>query len=384
VSGDRPRVLVLSIALGSGHAAVAGAVRDLLHEQAPGRYDVTVADLSQHLRYAGRPLAVPISRFYDWSVRAMRAWPYRTLYRLADARPSLLATTAQLLFGRQAGRWLRGQRPDIVVSTYPLVTCVAGRTFRGTDVNVLSVITDIGEVTRLWWAGGPDTAMSLVMHPAVADHAVMCGVPPDRVIDVGLLTTAPAGSFRTPGRAAGPLRVLLTAGGLGYGPNLLEVAGRLATSPRAARLQYAIAVGSNDDLRDQLQLLLGPGNTTVWPRTGMAARLHEVDLVVGKAGWATLSECIATQTPMLITDRIPGQEEHNADLADQLSLARICDVDAAVQAIELYATDPAALCADFADGSLLRHGDAGARVARVIRDALTQSDEPLGAERDAS
>ena len=43
----------------------------------------------------------------------------------------------------------------------------------------------------------------------------------------------------------------------------------------------------------------------------------EVDICVSKPGWATISECIASEIPLLIPDFIPGQEEGNKILIEK-------------------------------------------------------------------
>ena len=42
--------------------------------------------------------------------------------------------------------------------------------------------------------------------------------------------------------------------------------------------------------------------------------IKAADIVVTKAGGATVMECIAAEKPMVITSTIPGQEEGNAEL----------------------------------------------------------------------
>jgi processive 1,2-diacylglycerol beta-glucosyltransferase len=57
----------------------------------------------------------------------------------------------------------------------------------------------------------------------------------------------------------------------------------------------------------------------------MAEFIKTADLVITKAGGATIQECIASKTPMLITSVIPGQEEGNAQIIRKYDLGIIAD-----------------------------------------------------------
>ena len=57
----------------------------------------------------------------------------------------------------------------------------------------------------------------------------------------------------------------------------------------------------------------------------MAEFIKAADITITKAGGATVQECIASATPMLITSVIPGQEEGNAEIIKKYELGIIAD-----------------------------------------------------------
>jgi processive 1,2-diacylglycerol beta-glucosyltransferase len=332
-----------------------------------------VEDVSAHITYNGRRLSTGISGLYDWSLK-MNARPYRALYDLADNHPERISRVAQRIFGIRTTRWLEEISPDVIVSTYPLVSFVVSQLFREKPVGVVSVVTDVGRVTQLWWSGGRDAHMNLVMDTDVAGHAHDHGIPAHRVRNVGLIVDPPAevGLSEPPitKRDDDSFRLLLNAGGQGYGPNLVRFAETMARTDTGPLLHYYLAVGTNEKLAARLQTVLSPARVTVCPREGMSALLSDVDLVVGKAGWATLTECIVARKPVIITDQIPGQEHYNAEFAEKVGVAQVLRVDDAVRRVERYAADPATMAIDFRDRADLRAPDLPDRLKLAVDSVL--------------
>lgn len=48
--------------------------------------------------------------------------------------------------------------------------------------------------------------------------------------------------------------------------------------------------------------------------------LQEIDMIIWKPGWAIMSECIASNTPLLIPAYLPGQEEGNLKLLEKIHM----------------------------------------------------------------
>lgn len=157
-----PRVLILTAAIGAGHDAPARRLEEGLRERAP---DARVV-VEDGLRAMGRVLERAILGGSDFHT----AWGnlmFELSYRLLHHVPPTRRLGSWLLWafgGRGLRRLIRGQRPDVVVSTYPAVTEVLGRLrARGRlDVPVASVITDLAGL-RYWSHAGID--LHLVTHP---------------------------------------------------------------------------------------------------------------------------------------------------------------------------------------------------------------------------
>lgn len=80
-----------------------------------------------------------------------------------------------------------------------------------------------------------------------------------------------------------------------------------------------------------------PVGITGWTNE-MHTMIHGSDIILTKAGGATVMECIASQKPMVIIEAIPGQEIGNAMLIQKYNLGIVLnqdfsDFDRAVQYI---------------------------------------------------
>jgi 1,2-diacylglycerol 3-beta-galactosyltransferase len=113
--------------------------------------------------------------------------------------------------------------------------------------------------------------------------------------------------------------VLLTGGGAGIGkllPAARAITGQLAI--QKAQAQMAIIAGNNDALQRRLRSEPWPIPVTVLGFVeDMARWLSATDLLITKAGPATLAEAACAGVPVLITGFIPGQETGNVTWVEE-------------------------------------------------------------------
>lgn len=140
--------------------------------------------------------------------------------------------------------------------------------------------------------------------------------------------------------------ILLAAGGIGFGPKLEALAELLGSSGIDA--QVIISTGSNSKMGARLLAKVSPMSAVLARPTLFREALRVADLVVGKAGWLTLSEAMIARKPTIIVDQIPGQEEQNADVAVAHRSAKKMGVQEALLAIRRYSAEPQLLHHEFA------------------------------------
>jgi processive 1,2-diacylglycerol beta-glucosyltransferase len=113
--------------------------------------------------------------------------------------------------------------------------------------------------------------------------------------------------------------VLISAGGYGIGPVQQLVKDLLALQ---RPWQIVAIAGKSEKTRKHLEELArmagrlpggAPRLSPVGFTTEMDKYMAAADLMVGKAGGLTTSECLARALPMALIEPIPGQEERNSD-----------------------------------------------------------------------
>jgi processive 1,2-diacylglycerol beta-glucosyltransferase len=94
---------------------------------------------------------------------------------------------------------------------------------------------------------------------------------------------------------------------------------------RVPQIHLSVTVGRDENLRHRIEAVADgrPIEIHGWtPHMPELLMTHHV--LIGKAGGASVQETIAAQTPMLITQVVPGQEEGNAQLLFESGCGALC------------------------------------------------------------
>jgi 1,2-diacylglycerol 3-beta-galactosyltransferase len=313
-----PRVVILTANAGGGHRAAARSLAEALEGQAH------ISFLSLMDDYMPFPINTWSATYGPWV--NYTPWLYRLVYRYGSSRDRVLATERAIypLVKPWIAKGLQTVHADLFISVHPLHTdlpiWLLSET--GRRVPFVTVVTDPVTPPVAWFC--PDVDLCVVATEQARSVALGCGIDPRRVQVIGLPIRPAFMHARGQSKAEVRFRlglhpdrplVLLTGGGAGIGklrPLALAIAKRLAKHP--ARAQMAIIAGRNKEL----QLLL---RAERWPIPvqvlgfvdNMPEWLAAADMLISKAGPATLAEAACLGVPMLITDFVPGQEIGNLD-----------------------------------------------------------------------
>jgi 1,2-diacylglycerol 3-beta-galactosyltransferase len=177
------------------------------------------------------------------------------------------------------------------------------------------VVTDLVTTHALWYDQRVD--QYVVPTEEARQRALACGVSESHVRVVGLPV---AQRFCQPAGDRAALRaeldwptdrpvVLLMGGGEGMGP-LFGTATAIARPGGAFAL--AVVCGRNRRLKEQLEAQDWPMPIRIY---GFEQRIPQMmqaaDLLVTKAGPGTITEAINAGLPMVLSSRLPGQEDGN-------------------------------------------------------------------------
>ena len=348
----KPRVLLLSARSGAGHVRAAEA----LEKAFLARGDSTVEHIDA-LDYVSKLFERAYDRAYLAMVRRAPEW-MGVLYERTDQpwqhlRPRL---ALDRLNTRPMIRLLNSVQPDLCVATHFLPAemiawLIAKKKLRARNA---IVVTDY-DVHAMWLCRTVDRYYLAVEEAAeyLANIGVrreklrVSGIPIDPLFAVPLPRARAREQLGLDPEATA---ILISAGGYGIGPveqlvkNLLEL----------ERAWQVVAIaGKAEKTRKRLEELAraasrlpsgAPRLSAVGFTTEMDKYMAAADLMVGKAGGLTTSECLARALPMALIEPIPGQEERNADhLLEAGAAIRCNNLPAAAWKIATLLDDPARL-----------------------------------------
>ena len=236
----------------------------------------------------------------------------------------------------QIKKLLTTHRPQVVVLTFPVYAHLLRRlpdeirrSFR-----LVTVVTDSISVHRLWSSAPAD--LWIVPNEPTAVALSRLGIPLEKIQPAGFPVDP---RFASPELHPGdelpgdtPRVLYLMSSGLRAGPNIA------ATLAKQKGWRVTIGTGRDPAVARRVETVLGPltkdvqmlGWTTEMP--SILARQH---FVIGKAGGALTQETIASRTPFLVTQIVPGQEEGNFALLQEIGVAALTpDGSAVVRTIQ--------------------------------------------------
>lgn len=322
------RILILTAAFGEGHNSAARNLALALREAGA---EVELADPCL--------LGAPVStRFLCKGYRLLTTHTPRLWHRvyLSTDRVDFTRQRFPLMRKpeRRLGELLDRFQPDVVVTTYPLYPYFLDRLLatRERKPAVVTVVTDSIEINAAWLKAPTDAW--LVTDPLTREAMIRAGVPAERLVDTGFPVN-PSFSRLQPVPADDPARpfdvlYFTTA----KRPHVRRITKALLEASPYTRV--TVVLGKNvrilyrraKEIHDAF-----PGRVRLkgWTRK-VPELLNRHHLVVGKAGGATVHEAIAARCPMLVHHLVPGQEEGNLRLLEEIGGGRLAETPDAIRA----------------------------------------------------
>jgi processive 1,2-diacylglycerol beta-glucosyltransferase len=354
-------VLILTAGYGEGHNAAARGLQTACTELG---IDSHVGDCFTAL---GASYDRSRRQYLDLINRAPKIWA--AVYRWIDRWP-LVELTVPLLASvqRALADLLAAQQPRVVVSVYPVYGYLLARLFPNPATRPFAlhtVITDSITINRVWLRCPSDTF--IVANRSSADVLHQQGVAAERIRDLGF-PVPPIFARERPTRTMpgssekGRVLYMINAGkqtAPAIVARLLEISG----------IHLTVTVGRDEALRSEVLKAAAGREVEIhgWtPKMPELLMTHHV--LIGKAGGATVQEAIAAQTPMLITQVVPGQEEGNARLVFENECAALCPTAKALalQIEKLFANDAAEWKRWLVNIKRLSRPDAALQIARFV------------------
>lgn len=309
------RILLLMSDTGGGHRAAAEAIRDAMQTRYEGEVQVEMIDVFRG--YSPFPFKY-MPEVYPWVINHGKSgWGVGYKWSNTRRRAKVLSRGMYVTMERNLRQMFREHPADVVVSVHSILTVPSMQALMRHETRppFVVVVTDLVSTHMFWYDKQAD--LTLVPTEPAYERGLEAGLRPDQMRVTGL-PVHPNFSERLTDKASAraalgwdPARpaVLLVGGGDGMGP-LLKTA--KAINQRRLPIQLTIIAGRNKQLKQQCdEMVWNQPTRTYGFVTEMPRFMAASDVLVTKAGPATISEACLAGLPMILYDAIPGQETGN-------------------------------------------------------------------------
>lgn len=300
---------------GGGHRAAAEAIRDGLYEKY-GKENID-AELLDVFRLSRFPMNY-LPEFYPWLIaRSKGSWGLGYKMSNTRRRAAVLSRTMYLANSRRFKKMARKNPVDVIVCVHSIIARPSLKAWRALDYRppFITVVTDLVSTHSFWY--DKHAEFTMVPTQAAFDKGLETGIPADKMRITGLPVN-PAFVEKLEGKEIsreklgweqGKTTILMVAGGEGMGA-LWDTARAINDLKRD--IQLVVIAGRNKSLKAKMDAAEWNQTTHIYPFvTNMPQLMDAADIIVTKAGPATITEAAIAGLPMILMDAIPGQEDGN-------------------------------------------------------------------------
>jgi 1,2-diacylglycerol 3-beta-galactosyltransferase len=307
-----PRLLFLYSDTGGGHRSAVEAIIEGLNHEFPNQFEVEKVDFFRD--YAPLPLNFA-PELYPVVSKNTRLWGMS--YHLSDGKRRVdLMTRAAFPYYFTASRNLLTDHPcDLVISVHPFMNTLIRQVAHRRHIPFVTVVTDMVSIHALWF----DNKADLIILPTdiAKQRGLELGIADERMAVCGLPVAehfCKAAVEKTEMREKldwpdSKLTLLLVGGGEGMGP--LE-ATAAAINESGLPVSLILIAGRNKRLQERLESKDWKIPHRIY---GFVKNMPELmcaaDVLITKAGPGTISEAFIAGLPIILYNRLPGQEEGN-------------------------------------------------------------------------
>ncbi len=311
------RVLVLMSDTGGGHRAAAEAIMAASQERYPGELDFTMVDVFRH--YSPFPFKYAPEIYPIWVNYGARLWGLTYIMSDAPFRSRFVIQSTYFSWRNNIQKLFRDHPADVLLCVHSLITRPVLKVLQSqaTCPPFVTVVTDLVWPHAFWY--DKKTTRCLVPTEPAYRRGLAYGLRRDQLHLTGL-PVHPNFMKRLTSKidARQQLQidedlptVLIVSGGEGMGP-LYRIT--QAINNKKLRCQLLIIAGRNQKLREQLESTRWNQPTKIYGFVDfMPLLMAASDMIVTKAGPATIMESCTAGLPIIISGAIPGQEIGNVE-----------------------------------------------------------------------
>ncbi len=312
------RVLFLMSDTGGGHRAAAEAIAEALHRKYGEQVEVELVDVFKS--YSSFPWNY-MPELYPWLINhGKSSWGMGYKFTNTRRRAKAISQGMYVTIEGRIKKMVREHPADVVVCVHSVLTHLVAHALNAagdTRPPFVVVVTDLVSTHMFWY----DLLAERTLAPTqpAYERGIAAGLSADKMRVTGL-PVHPRFSEELPDKAETRQELgwdetlpvlLLVGGGEGMGP-LYKTA--RAINSRKLKCQLAIITGRNKTLKAKLESSHWNQPTHIYGFVSDMPRLMSAaDVLVSKAGPATICEACIAGLPMILYDAIPGQETGNVE-----------------------------------------------------------------------
>ena len=311
------RILILMSDTGGGHRAVANAIRDALEINYGDEVETQIVDGLKE--YTPAPIKYAPEIYPIWIARSKASWGFAHNMTDTAVAARSVSRVGYITLQKYFKQMLRDHPADVIVSAHALLVSPSLDALMsfGDRPPFITVVTDYASTHHLWYDRRADKI--LVPTKPALDRGLRADVPADKMQITGLPVNPSfaqrlidkQAARRQLGWLPDKTTVLMVGGGEGMGP-LYRMAREI--NKQNLDIQLAVLAGKNKQLKSRLELAEWHQPTWIYPFTReMPTLMSAADLIVTKAGAASITEAVTAGLPIVISDVIPGQETGNME-----------------------------------------------------------------------
>ena len=325
------KVLILYGAYGGGHLSAAKTITKQLETMYKDEISVTMIDCIEYInKYVNK---VSTEAYKELAKKV--PWVWKHVYKSARHGPvSHISTTTNKLMSYKLYSLIHDTDPDLIISTHPFATqmCAMLKEKEKIDCKLATILTDY-HIHDQWLVLSRYNDYFFVSNEQMKTAMIAEGIHDEKIFVTGIPISEKFSQefdkeeiYNHFELSPDKKTVLFFAGGeFGLGRNttvlVLKALIRLFKN-----LQIVAISGKNKKMNKKFQELIeltaSSDRVKLFEYTDKVPELMSISsAVITKAGGLTITECLASNLPIIIINPIPGQEEENAEFLEQNNLA---------------------------------------------------------------
>ena len=375
------KVLILYGAYGGGHLSAAKTICKHLETKYHDQVEVTLVDCIEYInKYVNK---VSTEAYKELAKKA--PWVWKHIYKSARHGPvSHISTTTNKLMSYKLYTLINEERPDLIISTHPFSTqmCVILKEKGKIDCKLATVLTDyhihdqwlvLSKYNDYFFVSNEQMKNAMIAEGIHDQKIYVSGIPISDKFLIDYDKNEIHKHFElNPDRKT----VLFFAGGeFGLGRNTTVIV--LKALIRLFKdLQIVAISGKNKKMNRKFQDLIELTNSSdrvkLFEYTDKVPELMNISsAVITKAGGLTITECLASNLPIIIINPIPGQEEENAEFLEKNNVGVwIKKGDSIARTLKNLSRNPEKLSIMIENSKLLAKPNATEEICKTLMDEI--------------